>query len=202
MHYWMKLGASDLWIKFNSVVVILLAILSLYLLANKYFNRRTALLASLLFALSPYAVNYGIEARNYALWMLLAIWIYELNNQALLSPRKFLPGFGLFLVTVAFLYLHGISFLILPAIYLHALILALRKEIKLSQLGPWILTQLLILLAYIPWLQRAWTIGNVTPAVVPGFEDIVTTLYIHLLGYCNTCPVWLQSIAVLVWLSI
>lgn len=202
LHYWMKLGTSDFWIKSNSVLTLIAAILSLYWLTNKYFNRRTAILASLLFAIAPYAVNYGSEARNYALWMLLAIWVYELNNQVLLRQRIFLAAAGLFLVTIAFLYLHGISFLILPAIYLQALILILTKETKLSQLRPWLVIQVLVIIAYIPWLLRAWTIGNVTPAVVPGFNDIITTLYVHLLGYCAACPVWIQTIAITAWLVI
>lgn len=202
LHYWLKLGTSDLWIKSNSVLILIIAIASLYFVTYKYFNRRTAILVSLLFAISPYAVNYGSEARNYALWMLLVIWVYELNNLVILCQRKFLPGVGLFFVTVAFLYLHGISFLILPAVYLHALIFVLRKETKPSQLWTWMIIQISIIVAYIPWLQRAWTIGNVTPAVVPGFKDIITTLFIHLFGYCNTCPIWLQTIAIITWLAI
>ena len=202
LHYWLKLGTSDLWIKSNSVIVLIVATASLYFLAYKYFNRHTAIIAALLFAIAPYAVNYGTEARMYSLWMLLVIWIYELNNQLIISQRKFLPVVGLFLVTVAFLYLHGISFLILPAIYFHALIFAFRKKMKISQLRIWLLTQISIIVAYIPWLQRAWTIGSVAHAVVPGFKDIITTLFIHLLGYCSNCPFWLQSIIISLWLAV
>lgn len=202
LHYWLKINTSDLWIKSSSIFTAIITIVSLYWLAKKYFNRRTAILAGLLFALAPYAINYGVEARNYSLWMLLAIWIFELNNLLLLSARKIFWATGLFLITVAFLYLHGISFLILPAIYLHAFILQYQGETKWKQLRIWFATQAFILLAYIPWLMHAWSVGNVTPAVVPGFEDIITTLYFHILGYCNTCPIWLQTVAILLWLAI
>lgn len=202
LHYWMKISPSDLWIKSSSILTAIITIVSIYFLAKKYFNRRTAILAALLFALAPYAINYGVEARNYSLWMLLAIWIFELNSRLLLSVHKIFWATGLFLISVAFLYLHGISFLILPAIYLHAFILLYRGEIRWRQLGIWLVTQVLILLAYIPWLRRAWTVGNVTPAVTPGIRDIVTTLYIHLFGYCNTCPISLQAIAIFSWLVI
>ncbi len=202
LHYWLKLGTSDFWIKSNSILTSIIAIISLYFLARKYFNQRTALITGLLFAIAPYAVNYGSEARNYALWMLLVIWIYELNNRVLLGQHKLLSAAGLFLVTIAFLYLHGISFLVLPAIYVHALILLFQRKISFNQLGVWGSVQILVIVAYVPWLQRAWTIGNVTPAVVPGFEDIITTLYIHLLGYCNYLSIWFTDNGLLTWLAI
>lgn len=202
LHYWLKFGTSDIWIKSNSVLVLLLAIISLYFLADKYFNRRTAILGSLIFAIAPYAVNYGSEARNYALWMLLVIWVYEFNHRLLIDSKKAGPAFALLLTTIIFLYLHGISFIILPAIYMHALILLIQQKTSWKEIKLWGLVQGLVILAYIPWLQRAWTIGNVTPAVIPGLEDVITTLYLHLLGYCNICPSWLQTLIVLMWIVI
>lgn len=202
LHFWLKLGTSDLWIKSSSVLVLLLAIFSLYIIAKKYYNTRTAILASLLFAISPYAVNYGTEARNYALWMLLAIWVYELNNQLLTENNNILRSMITVLVTISFLYLHGISFLILPAVYMHALIFVFQKKANWRSVKIWGLIQLFIIVAYVPWLQRAWTIGNVTPSVVPEYSDIITTLYFHILGYCNACPIWLQAIVVFAWLVI
>lgn len=202
LHYWLKLGTSDLWIKSSSVLVLLLAIISLYTIAKKYYNDRTAILAALLFAISPYAVNYGSEARNYALWMLLVLWIYEFNYQLLTTPKQNLSAVAFCVTTISFLYLHGISFLVLPAIYLQALILLIHKKVSWKSIKIWGLIQVLIIVAYIPWLQRAWTIGNVTPSVVPILPDIITTLYFHILGYCASCPLWLQAVIVFAWISI
>jgi len=202
LHFWLLLGTSDGWIKLNSVLWSLLTILSFYWIVRKHVNQRSALLAALFLAISPYTVNYGIEVRNYSLWMLLAVWAYEFNHQLLLTKRKFPAGVGLFLVTTAFLYLHGISFLILPALYAHTLILLLQRKISLSQLWNWVIVQIVIVLAYIPWLLRAWTIRNVGHAVIPGLDDIVSTIYFQLLGYCSQCSVGFQASFVIAWISI
>ena len=50
LHGWIAFGTSDLWIKLNSIVWALLAALSLYYASRRIFDKRIAVLATVLFA--------------------------------------------------------------------------------------------------------------------------------------------------------
>lgn len=69
---WLHLGQSEFLIRSLSVVFAATTIPAVYWVAKLLYDRRTALLASALFACNAYSVRYAQEARSYALFVLLA----------------------------------------------------------------------------------------------------------------------------------
>ncbi len=80
LYYWLvkpwaaMFDYSSFGIRFFSLVMGLLTIFSVYWIGRKMFDERTGLLAALITAVSPFAIQYSQEARMYALFGLLMIW--------------------------------------------------------------------------------------------------------------------------------
>ncbi|HWR13187.1 MAG TPA: glycosyltransferase family 39 protein [Terriglobales bacterium] len=68
---WVFFGSSEAWIRAVSAVFSAGTVPFVYLIGRELRDRRTGLIASLLFALSPFAVEYAQEARGYSLACLL-----------------------------------------------------------------------------------------------------------------------------------
>jgi mannosyltransferase len=68
---WMLLGASEAWARAPSAVFSIATVPILYLIGREVRSRSAGLVAALLFALSPFAVEYAKEARSYSLVCLL-----------------------------------------------------------------------------------------------------------------------------------
>jgi len=87
---WMRLfGESPFSVRALSVVASLLTILIVYVLADELFGGRTALVAGVLMALSPFQVHYAQEIRMYAfmnLWISLAVFCYWRGSRSTRWP--------------------------------------------------------------------------------------------------------------------
>ena len=73
---WMHLGNSELFIKLLSVIPSVATAPVIYFLGRRLFDRRLALIASLLLALHPAHIAYAQEARGYA----LAVFLISLSS--------------------------------------------------------------------------------------------------------------------------
>lgn len=143
---WMRIFGSGVFaVRMLSVVCNLLTVLILWRMLRSMFDTRTAAVAGLLFAASPFQVQYGQEARMYALmnlWVVLCIWMIwrGLNRSGML-------GWVLFGVSAAAaMYTHALS-----AVFLLPLALSpwlLHKKERLWRLA---LAVLLALVLYLPW---------------------------------------------------
>jgi 4-amino-4-deoxy-L-arabinose transferase-like glycosyltransferase len=71
LHYWLAkpwsamFGYSPAGIRSLSVVFGVLTVISLFWIGQKMFNKRAGLLASIIGAFSPFAIQYSQEARMY-----------------------------------------------------------------------------------------------------------------------------------------
>ena len=70
---WQHLGGSEWFIRGLSVVFSVAAIPTIYVLALRLFDRRIAIISSLLLAVNVYQVRYAQEARSYSLFIWLSI---------------------------------------------------------------------------------------------------------------------------------
>jgi mannosyltransferase len=93
MHFWMKIGASDAFVRIPSVVAGIGAIYLAYLLACRLFGRDTALLSAFLCALCPFMVAYSQEARMYSFHLLFTLASFYFLLNMLDEERRDKAGF-------------------------------------------------------------------------------------------------------------
>lgn len=184
LHFWLKLGQNDEWIKLNSVFWSVLTVIFVYLLSKELFDHKTAFLAALIFALSPLAVFYAQEARMYAFLMFLAVASFYLLC-LYLKKQALLYLIGSALLTEAFLYSHGAGFMILVCISAYLVLFFLRTGFMTRKLAVSIgLTLALIIILYVPELLAASSI-SVGHTEVPDLMETIRTLFMLLGGLYN-----------------
>jgi len=76
LHFWIKLGHQDTWVRLPATFFGTLAIPLTYQLGRVMFNRHVGQLAALLLTVHPFAVDYSQEARPYSLLLLLVLISY------------------------------------------------------------------------------------------------------------------------------
>ncbi len=97
LHFFLKIGVSEFWARLPSAIFGILALLLVYHVGRKLFNKWTAFFTLCLFALSPLHLYYSQEARMYSLWIFLItlsyFFLYKLckgNTSAFLWAGYFL----------------------------------------------------------------------------------------------------------------
>ena len=182
LHFWMRFGTSDFWIRLNPLMWNLLSLASLYFLARRTISERVALLASLFLTLSPFHVYYAQEVRMYPMMMFLGVWAGFSAYEFFLAPHRRL-GWAILaaLSCLGFLYSHGAGFMILASVNSLAVWLSLTKR-RRNRVWLWIGLQALVITLYIPWLIHARQRGVDHP-LVPSPTDVVRTLYHLLVGF-------------------
>ena len=183
LHVWLRLaGNSQFVAAFFSLFFGILLIPATYLLARRLLGAQVALLAALLVALSPYHLWYSQEMRMYTLGALLGVLSFYFLLRAL-SPapnplslsRRVTPREGVrswlpyVLCTVLGLYsLYYFVFLLVfenLAVFVWWLAARRRRWPATPDIRAWILSQIAVLLLYLPWLPVA--IRQATQPPVP-----------------------------------
>jgi mannosyltransferase len=174
LHFWVRLfGTSEMAVRSLSVLCGLLLVLFTYLLGRALFDDRVALIASFLAAISPFQIYYSQETRMYILVALLgAISLFLSLNFARATREEdaasLWPTFAFytFFITSA-LYTHYFAFTIfLVANVAYALwLLLVPSARKWRPLVLWGLSQLLVILLYLPWLNFASDQLRTWPAI-------------------------------------
>ena len=67
LHFWQKLGSSEIFLRLLSVIFGVLQIPAIYFLGKNLFNKRVGLVTALISALSPLLIYYSTESRMYIL---------------------------------------------------------------------------------------------------------------------------------------
>ena len=73
LHWWMRLGDSESWLRLPSAIFGIGAVALLYLVGRRIYGHKVGLMASLILAVSPLHVNHSQEIRMYSLATLLVI---------------------------------------------------------------------------------------------------------------------------------
>jgi len=151
LHYWLGFGESELVIRGLSTLAGLLTVVVVYGLAVQLFDRRTALHAAGLLAVTPVHIWYSQEARMYAwvtLWIAASLWF------ALLAwrERRMVFWVAYVLTSVAGLYTHYYAVFGLGLANLFFAYLLVRRRLDVRTLGGWVLAQGAIFVLFLPWL--------------------------------------------------
>lgn len=116
------LGNSELTLKLFSLVFGITLIITAYVLLRKFINSKAALIASGIFSLSPFFIQYSIEARSYimlALEVLIATIIFlKLYKQKFNSISELVKKVDfkyLLVISLIMLFTHYISIIFIGA---------------------------------------------------------------------------------------
>lgn len=190
-----------------SALLGILTVLLIYQVGRLFFGEKVGLLTSLIMAISSYQVFYAQEARLQTLLILLIILSLYFFYRSLREKKKFL-WLGFILSTTLSLYTFFYSFFIILG---ENLFFLLRFKRYRSSLKMLIISQLIILLLFSPWIpvliQRIALAKSIP--TVPSFCLLTSLLNIHLFfqdftfGYPRfASPDWLTSLTLLLFFSL
>jgi len=151
-------GDSEFALRFPSAWFGVLAVaLTLRLAARLSFRRATGLLATLLLAISPYAIWHSQDARMYSMSMALTVAAVWLGVETLQRQRM---RWGMAYVGVAWLALHTHYYaaFVLVALNVFVATRAIFIPAMRANLANWLMWQLIVGALYLPWLAGAATI--------------------------------------------
>ncbi len=168
VYFWTCIfGDSELALRSLSMIFGVLSIPLLYKLVKKLYDETTALISSLIFALSPFLIYFSQEARMYPLFTFLALlslnYIYDLSNKEF-NKKNLIK---LLIINSLLLYTHFFSSLLIIAENIYMFICQ-RKNFK--NLKNWIIIQFITLLFFSPWLYVIFTRN--TPEVYQGAQKL------------------------------
>ena len=152
LHGWINLfGDSEFSVRFPSVLFGSLSILMMYKVGNQIFNKDVGVLSSLLLGVSVFHIRYSQEARTYSLSVFLTLlsmyfFIKLLRN----TSYKGLFSYIIFSALLIYSHIYGLFIIISQNIYIIILFLFSEETFEFN-LKRWILTQILLIILFIPW---------------------------------------------------
>lgn len=177
LHFWIKLGISEAWLRILSVLFGVGTVFVVYKLTVNLFNKNIAILSSLFLTINPYHIYYSQEIRMYAQATFFAsLSIYFL--QLLLKRNYILYILGYMLSTSALIYVHYDGFFLIFAQFLYIL-LSHKERVK-----NFILYQLAVFILYIPWISQFITqlkSGLIARGYLPGWQNVLSLPFIKAL---------------------
>jgi len=146
--FYLIFGKNDFWLRFPSALFGVATVGLLFIAVDRLYERKAAIWASLLCALSPMAIVYSQELRMYSLLPLLSLSTVFFWELAMRQNRSiFWVGFSIF--SVAGLYTHNwFPFLIASAGAWSCMEWTIKKSWSRKGIAAFILTTLL----YFPWI--------------------------------------------------
>lgn len=146
------LGGNEWLLRLPSALAGIASIGLLFALGKELFDRKTALTAAFILAISPFHLWFAQEARMYALVAALSLAAGLFAARALRTNRRFdwlvfglCEGLALLADTAAIWFVLAAN---------TAWLLSLKKHWRAHRFWPWIAAQLLALLLYLPWLPN------------------------------------------------
>lgn len=138
-------GDTEFSLRFPSAIASTLLLLVIFLFTRDLFGERAGLVTAFLAAIHPYGVYYAQEAKMYSLlWLLAALSFFFLRRFIVTKAPRELAWYAV--ASIASIYTLYIGFIFL---LIHNLIFLFSAG--RGKAAPWIKTQLLILLSYLPW---------------------------------------------------
>lgn len=150
-HFWIPLvGWTEFRIRLLSAFFGILTIPLLYIAGRRFFGPWAGLGAALWATVSPLHIMVSRTARMYSLLAFLSLLSLYLLYEAW-HRGGWARWAGYILVTTAALYTHNWALFLLIAHNGFALWMLIRRREWGRRLAPWVLTQIIIGLAYLPW---------------------------------------------------
>ena len=180
LHYWANVaGNSEFALAFFSLFFGVLIIPLTYSVARYLVSSNVALWATLLVVISPFNIWYSQEVRMYtlgaALGLVATFCVISAYSAPLSMARRYWIGYAV--ASVIGLYtLYYFAFLLI-VLNLFLLVYMLRPKLKLEILKSWLLANILLLVAYLPWIPIAWRQATNPPVPpwrsAPAFASVI-----------------------------
>lgn len=150
---WTKsFGTNVVIVRLFSVIISLFALIVFAVLAKELFDAKTSLLATFLFAISPFHLYYAHELRGYAfvtLFTLLSTLFYWRLIHLRHDRYTTMVGYSLSLVFLLLSHTHGFFILLFHWVY-YLCFVSEKKKIQ----HTFFLANICTLLLYLPWLPH------------------------------------------------
>jgi uncharacterized membrane protein len=184
LHYWLRLGTAEAWTRAVSASWGILTVPAVFFLGASLFNRKVALLASLMLALAPFHVAYSQETRMYTqLTFLCVVTLICFYRAKMTGASSWWLATGFITATAAAT--HLFTSLILAAMNVY--VLFYRREAMVKML----LIDLAALIVVAPHLSNMlgsteYRVGGLRPLVGksrPSLLFPLTAIHLLLTGY-------------------
>ncbi len=154
LHVWMNhFGITDVSAKMLSVTCSVLASGILFLFANKFIDKTTAIFVSFLFLFSNSQQYFATEVRPYALIQLLCISSFYIYYLLLINP-KLKHLFFLFIINLLLIFTHYLTIFAFVVQFL-GILFYFRKNRK--TVIYYFISQVMVILVLLPWLKIAFS---------------------------------------------
>ena len=188
LHFWLKLGDSDLHAQLFSLLFAPASVVAMYRLASLIGSRQVSLLACLLFAVSQSTINYSVEVRHYSLFLFLSILstyyflsiILRSDLESELLSRTLAVWAKYSIATTLVIYTHWFG-LLLPLIHILGLVIYRRRQPNLYL--QFVLSLLAVGVLCLPLILFLWgqvrlqeSIGGFSWAEKPNWHSLVTVI--------------------------
>jgi len=148
-------GVSETSLRALSALFGAAAIPLVYAVADRLYDRRVGLVAALFFAVSPFYVWYGREARMYAVMTLLALAsMYVLLAWLAGEDGPWASNWTYAAVTTGLVYTHAFGALLVVAQNVYVLFGLDADDADEAWYGEWVRAQGVVVVASIPWLYN------------------------------------------------
>ena len=164
LHFWLKWGRADWWIRLLPALMGIAAIGVVYATTKLLLGRTAALAVAFMMAISPYHVFWSRIARPYAL-LPLVVWIGTYFLVLVWRRGGALMWTGYILGMAASLYTHYFACFVLLAQNI-CYVIRLRQRRRPTVL-QWAAAQAAIVMLFAPWLA-----ANLTTAVRASTEQV------------------------------
>ncbi|MDO8999228.1 MAG: glycosyltransferase family 39 protein [Bacteroidota bacterium] len=187
LHFWIKIfGISPESVRTLPMLLSSFSVFFIYQIGIKNFDKRTAIITSILFSLSTYNIWYAHDCRVYSLFVLLTVISFYLFFEFLKEKEKFKwSSLILFaIVNLLLVYGHYFGFFVWLVEFLVVVSFFLKSPLILKKYS---VVSILSLLFYIPQIvvlfnRTKASITNGTWVEAPdGFESIYNMLWY----FCN-----------------
>jgi uncharacterized membrane protein len=150
--FWAAIFPTDWGIRLFSVLIGVISIPVLFSLSSKMFNRQVGLVASAFMALSPFHLNYSIEARPYSIYILFGIAALWFLVKALESKKNWNGWWLCYSFTATLmLYTHHIgSIVFMGMVVFH---FCLIWPINRNRFFQWVGFSMVPVVLFLPWIS-------------------------------------------------
>ena len=168
-HFFLTASHNDIWLRMLPILFGIGSIYFLYIIGQKLFNKRIALVGATLLAISPYHIYYSQEFRMYSQAVFFGLLTFNFFIDYL--EKNSFRNVCLFALSGGMLiYTHYFGMFLLISIFFYELFFEKAKTLNLVK------AFLLILVLYIPWIPQfilQLKSGVVADQILPGWSNIL-----------------------------
>lgn len=152
LHFWMKLGEGEVFLRLPSVFLSSASILVCFLIALRIIGRNGAFFAAALMAFSPFQIYYAQEVKMYALFLFLSLVSVYFFINILEGDRRFFQWAGYVCFTILALYTHYFAFWLVLCENVVILMYARQLNAEGAGFRKWLMSQIAVFIFFLPWV--------------------------------------------------